>query len=211
MVPREYDSRAWLPEMTVERLARASRRRHCERSEAIQGRAGKSWIASSQGLLAMTLIGRGVTPRSRDTLRPRFANSSAPKKEEGAGKTGCALHPRSHVHWVDKKTHMSIQVQRKQSGLPCAMVLRLIFVLSPVRPGLVCHRRQRDTKYHRQLDTCHWGVRTTRLCRTRRPRSSVAASASIAPRPAFRDECAYAPLVGRDGRNKQLIWVESQE
>jgi hypothetical protein len=27
---------------------------------------------------------------------------------------------------VDKKTHMSIQVQRKQSGLPCAMALRLI-------------------------------------------------------------------------------------
>jgi len=27
---------------------------------------------------------------------------------------------------------MSIQVQRKHSGLPCAMVLQLIFVLSPV-------------------------------------------------------------------------------
>jgi hypothetical protein len=28
--------------------------RHCERSEAIQNGAAKDWIASSQGLLAMT-------------------------------------------------------------------------------------------------------------------------------------------------------------
>jgi hypothetical protein len=55
-------------------------------------------------------------PRSRDMLRPRFAKFIRPKKRE-------------------QKTHMSIQVQRKQSGLPCAMVLRL-FVLSPARPGL---------------------------------------------------------------------------
>jgi hypothetical protein len=52
--------------------------------------------------------------------------SSAPKKEEGAGKTGCALHPRPRVQRVVKKAHTSIQVQRKHSGLPCAMVLRLI-------------------------------------------------------------------------------------
>jgi len=31
-----------------------------------------------------------------------------------------------------RKTHTSIQVQRKQSGLPCAMVLTVSFVLSPV-------------------------------------------------------------------------------
>jgi hypothetical protein len=76
-------------------------------------------------------------------------------------------------------------------------------VLSPARPELACHRRQRDTKYHSRLDTCHWGVRTTRFCRTLQPRSSVAALASIAPRPAFRDECAYAPLVGRDGARSE--------
>jgi len=56
---------------------------------------------------------------------------------EGAGKTGCALHPRSHVQRVAKKTHMSIQVQRKHSGLPCAMVLTACFVLSPARPCFV--------------------------------------------------------------------------
>jgi hypothetical protein len=31
-----------------------------------------------------------------------------------------------------KNTHTSIQVQRRQSDFPCAMVLTLIFVLSPV-------------------------------------------------------------------------------
>jgi hypothetical protein len=71
-------------------------------------------------------------------------------------------------------------------------------VLSPVRPELVCHRRQRNTKYHRRLDTCHWGVRTTRLCRPLQPRSSVAAFASIASHPACRD-VRNAPLVGWDG------------
>jgi len=34
--------------------------RHCERSEAIHSFFG--WIASSQGLLAMTLVGRGDLP-----------------------------------------------------------------------------------------------------------------------------------------------------
>jgi hypothetical protein len=37
-----------------------------------------------------------MVSRSRDSIRPSYANSSAPKRE-GAGKTGCALHPRSHV------------------------------------------------------------------------------------------------------------------
>ena len=71
-----------------------------------------------------------MPPHSRDSICPRFAKSVAPKKERAqcdpkrdAGKTGCALHPRSHVPMhMQRKTHMSIQVQRKQSGLPCAMV-----------------------------------------------------------------------------------------
>jgi hypothetical protein len=85
-----------------------------------------------------------MSPPSRDSIRPSFANSFALKKREGAGKTGCALHPRSHVQGIHKQTHMSIQVQRKQSGLPCAMVLTAYFVLSPVRPELVCHRRPQE-------------------------------------------------------------------
>jgi hypothetical protein len=83
-------------------------------------------------------------------------------------------------------------------------------VLSPVRPRLACHRRQRDTKYHRRLDTSHRGVRTTRLCRTRHAPFVKSAFASIAPRPNVSDD-GQRPL-SRDGmaKNTQLIWVKSQ-
>src|SRR2546429_9567508 len=64
--------------------------------------------------------------RSRDADRPRFAINFPPSLSEGAGKTGCALHPRSRVHLHTKNAYTSIQVQRKHSGLPCAMALRLI-------------------------------------------------------------------------------------
>ena len=107
-----------------------------------------------------------------------------------------------------KKLHMSIQVQRKQSGLPCAMVYGLYRAL-PGETWLACHRRQRDAKHHRQLDTSHWGVRTTRLRRPLQPRSSVAAFASTASHRAFRD-VRNAPLVGWDAGNTQLIWGKSK-
>src|SRR4029077_17040739 len=61
-----------------------------------------------------------------------------PSKIEGAGKTGCALHPRSRVQLRTENAHTSIQVQRKHSGLPCAMALRPYFVLPGER--LCCHR-----------------------------------------------------------------------
>ena len=54
------------------------------------------------------------------------ASIVGPHKEEGAGKTGCALHPRSRVQCASDKTHTSIQVQREHPGLPCAVALRLI-------------------------------------------------------------------------------------
>ena len=76
-----------------------------------------------------------------------------------------------------------------------------IACLSPSPPGSVSSQ---------ELDTCHRGVRTTRLCRPLQPRSSVAAFASTAPRPNVSDD-GQRPL-SRDGmaRNKQLIWVWSQ-
>jgi hypothetical protein len=72
------------------------------------------------------------TPAFSRHPSPEFCKSFAPQKfrgrtrpsREGAGKTGCALHPRSHVQRQTKNAHEQ-QVQRKHSGLPCAMVLRL--------------------------------------------------------------------------------------
>ncbi len=81
--------------------------------------------------------GPDVGSRPRGARRPGLAVVLASSfKKEGAGKAGCALHPRSRVQRVVKKAHTSIQVQRRQSGLPCAMVLRLI-ARSPWRSGFL--------------------------------------------------------------------------
>jgi hypothetical protein len=72
----------------------------------------------------------------------RVMQERCPSKEEGTGNAGCALHPRSRVQIVQKKAHTSIQVQRRQSDIPCAMALRLTS-RSPRRIGLCCLRRLR--------------------------------------------------------------------
>ncbi len=50
-----------------------------------------------------------------------------------------------------RETHTSIQVKRRQSGIPCAMALRLISC-SPRGALLCCPRHLRDAKHHRKLD-----------------------------------------------------------
>jgi hypothetical protein len=61
---------------------------------------------------------------SRGAFRPGFANRSP--KQEGAGNAGCLLHPRSRVQEMVVEAHTSIQVQSEHSGIPCAVVLRLM-------------------------------------------------------------------------------------
>src|SRR5437879_9361554 len=73
--------------------------------------------------LAMTV---DMPSHSRGAMRPEFCWKPCPRNTEGAGKTGCALHPRSRVRLHKAKLHTSIQVQRRTPGLPCAMALRLI-------------------------------------------------------------------------------------
>jgi len=67
----------------------------------------------------------GTQLRSPGASRPKFYKDLPCSNQEGAGKTGCALHPRSRVQRAQKNTHTSIQVQREHPGLPCAMALRL--------------------------------------------------------------------------------------
>ena len=80
--------------------------------------------------------------------------------KEGAGNAGCTLHPRSRVQIAHNKTHTSIQVQRRQSDIPCAMVLRLMprsprrrIRLVTVTAGLMADPTRLDRARHRQLDT----------------------------------------------------------
>src|SRR5215216_6005133 len=59
-----------------------------------------------------------------------------PSLSEGAGKTGCLLHPRSRVRFAQNKTAHEHTGQREHSGLPCAMALRLTSC-SPRRTALL--------------------------------------------------------------------------
>src|ERR1700748_1642634 len=85
-----------------------------------------------------------------------------------------------------------------------------LFRALPGETRLFCHRRQRDAKHHRRLDTNHWGVRTTRLRRPPPAPFVKGASASTAPRPNVSDD-GQRPL-SRNGmaRNKQVIWVKRE-
>ena len=55
---------------------------------------------------------------SRGAERPKFCRSFRPLETEGAGKTGCALHPRSRVRFVDRKLHTSIQGSGEHPAFP---------------------------------------------------------------------------------------------
>src|SRR3982074_2874201 len=68
--------------------------------------SGRNGLSSSNG----RLVGN----------RP-FAHSDRFSGHKGAGNAGCALPPRSRGQNAQGKTHTSIQVQRRQSGLPCAV------------------------------------------------------------------------------------------
>jgi hypothetical protein len=148
-------------------------------------------------------------PPSRGTMRPSFANSFRPKKR-GRRRPSRRGRREDRVRAAPAVSRAKVANKNAHEHTGSAETLRpsprngftAYSVLSPVRPELVCHRHQRDTKYHRRLDTCHWGVRTTRLCRPLQPRSSVAAFASIASHPACRD-VRNAPLVGWDGHRSE--------
>jgi hypothetical protein len=77
---------------------------------------------------------------------PEVLSSTALIKTEGAGKAGCQPHPRSGCN---KKHPVEPQVSRT-SGLPCAMVLRLLRTL-PGAPGFLatvtCAARERRRRF----------------------------------------------------------------
>src|ERR1700733_5618767 len=79
---------------------------------------------------------------------PELCKSLLPLRTEGAGNTGCPLHPQPRAQSVGS-TRVSHHRHTGTPGASCAMVLTVSFVLSPVI-GLCCHRRQ-WTRLH-QLD-----------------------------------------------------------
>ena len=78
----------------------------------------------------------GTPSRSRDALRPRFAGNSSPSVVRGRREDRVRAAPAVSCAMCTKSAHTSIQVQRRASGLPCAMALRLI-TCSPRRTALL--------------------------------------------------------------------------
>jgi hypothetical protein len=151
-------------------------------------------------LLAMTALQfKHIAAFSRREA-PGVLHERCPPGKEGAGNAGCTLHPRSRVQSAQRKTHTSIQVQRRQSGIPCAMALRLMpcsprrrIRLVTVAAGLMALPIRSDRISHRQLDTSNGCQDHTVL---------PYASASFVLRAGFAHErfaprCRFAPTLPR--------------
>jgi hypothetical protein len=91
-----------------------------------------------------------------------FCNFFRPSENRGRREDRVRAAPAVSRAKCDSKTHTSIQVQRKHSGLPRAMVLTVSFALFPVI-GLSCHRHPRECP----------------ACRTRR--ADIAIIANLTP------------------------------
>ena len=153
---------------------------------------------------------------------PEVCKIIRPKKKRAQGMPG-ARCTRGLVCKRWKEAHTSIQVQRKQSDIPCAMVLRLMprsprrrIRLVTVADGLKdCRNPVGPGKPSVSL-TPATGARTTRFCRTQLRRSSArcvrsrtkARPANTTTRPTLPRPphpaptfvtMANAPLAGQDG------------
>jgi hypothetical protein len=136
-------------------------------------REKESWIASSLSLPAMTARDESTficvhVPAARCARGLHHLSPSW--KVEGAGKAGCALHPRSRVQNAYRKRTRAYRFSGGNPAFP-ARWFTAYFALSPVT-GLFCHRRQRNylpPPWHQRR-----GVRTTRLRRPLQCRSSMA-------------------------------------
>jgi len=92
-----------------------------------------------------------------------------------------ASYPLSRVQLRTKNAHTSIQVQRRASGLPCAMALRL----TSCSPRWTALLPPSSAGHLPPTWRQHRGVRTTRLRRTLHARSSATHVASTASHRAF--------------------------
>ncbi|MEH2547406.1 hypothetical protein V1283_004051 [Bradyrhizobium sp. AZCC 2262] len=114
---------------------------------------------------------------------------------EGAGKTGCLLHPRSRVRFALNKVHTSIQGSGSIPAFPAQWLYGLLRALPGER--LFCLRRQRDRS--RQLNASTAAPEphdfTVRFRHVR-----LAPFTSIASHRAF-VTMANAPHLPRDGRS----------
>jgi len=90
-----------------------------------------------------------ITSRSRGLMYPSFASRLPSSKSEGAGKTGCLLHPRSRVRFAQTKLHTSIQGSGSIPAFPAQWLYGLLRALPGER--LFCLRRPREASLLKDL------------------------------------------------------------
>jgi hypothetical protein len=79
---------------------------------------------------------------------PEFCKIIRPQKIEGAGKTGCTLHPRSRVQTAQKNAHE--HTGSAETLRPSPRNGFTTYIALSLATGLSCHHHRRDTS--RQLD-----------------------------------------------------------
>ena len=160
---------------------------------------------TSPGMTNVKQESLNTTPHSRDTLRPSFANSFAPKNRgrrrpsrEGAGKTGCALHPRSRVPMHKAKNAHEHTGSAEAVRPSLRNGFTAYFVLSPARPGLLATVAPKKRELLKNLTPAigasgphDFAVRLTRRSSNAHPRPPLPAPTSVT--------MANAPLSERDG------------
>ena len=142
---------------------------------------------------------------SRGAGRPRFASLFALFEIEGAGKTGCLLHPRSRVRFAQTKVHTSIQGSGSIPAFPAQWLYGLLRALPGER--LFCLRRHANSFTQLSASTAApephdftVRIRRVRLARHRVHRISLH----------VRDD-REAPLICRKtGEVMRLIWVRTK-
>src|SRR5205814_2225579 len=113
----------------------AAYQRHCERSEAIH-----SFFVLGHGLLRCARNDGWMQFRDLAALIARGLHLRLPSSlSEGAGKTGCLLHPRSRVRFALIILHTSIQGSWSIPAFPAQWLYSLLRALPGER--LFCLRR----------------------------------------------------------------------
>jgi hypothetical protein len=130
-----------------------------------------------------------------------------PRKQRAQGKPG-ARCTRSLACEIKKHTSVVTTGSPDQSGLPCAMVLTVSFVLSPVT-GLVCHRRERSCL--RQLDASVGASGPHDFAVRCKRRSSAPLPRPPHPAPNVRDDGQRPSYRGGTGRDVHLILVSEKQ
>jgi hypothetical protein len=126
------------------------------RMDCFVARAPRNDVVRSR----FTFQSADARPPSRGMICPRFAGTVCPLDRRGSRECRVRAAPAVSCAKVHKETHTSIQVQRKHSGIPRAMVLRLIsrsprrrIRLVTVAAGLMAVPIRLDRSRHRQLGT----------------------------------------------------------